>query len=159
MEQTGRETLADLDRVLATLRDDSAEAGPGPTPVNGSPGLAHLPELVERFTDSGVDVQLTVDPDLRLPRDLDLAAYRIVQEALTNALKHAAPCAATVAVRRGDGSVIIEVCDTGPGRRDSNAEGRGLLGIGERVSLSGGTFEHGNGDRGGFRLRATLPLP
>ena len=102
---------------------------------------------------------MTVDPDLRLPRDLDLAAYRIVQEALTNALKHAAPCAATVAVRRDDGSVIIEVCDTGPGRRDSNTEGRGLLGIAERVSLSGGMLEHGNGDRGGFRLRATLPLP
>ncbi|HWJ51967.1 MAG TPA: sensor histidine kinase [Propionibacteriaceae bacterium] len=159
MEQTGRETLAELDRVLATLRADSAEAGPGPPPVNGSSGLARLPELVERFTDSGVDVQLTVDPDLRLPRDLDLAAYRIVQEALTNALKHAAPCAATVAVRRDDGSVIIEVCDTGPGRRDSNAGGRGLLGIAERVSLSGGRFEHGNGDRGGFRLSATLPLP
>ena len=102
---------------------------------------------------------MRVDSDLRLPRDLDLAAYRIVQEALTNSLKHAAPCAATVAVRRDDDSVIIEVCDTGPGRRDSNAEGRGLLGIGERVSLSGGMFEHGNGDRGGFRLRATLPLP
>ena len=159
MEQTGRETLADLDRVLATLRADPAEAGPETTPVNGSPGLDHLPELVERFTDSGVDAQLTVDPDLRLPRDLDLAAYRIIQEALTNALKHAAPCAATVAVHRDAGSMIIEVCDTGPGRRDSNAEGRGLLGIAERVSLSGGTFEHGNGDRGGFRLRATLPLP
>jgi signal transduction histidine kinase len=157
MEQTGRETLADLDRVLATLRADSAEAGPA-NPVNGSPGLAHLPELVERFTDSGLDPQLTIDADLRLPRDLDLAAYRIIQEALTNALKHAAPCAATVAVRRDDGSVIIEVCDTGPGRRDNNAKGRGLLGIAERVSLSGGVLEHGNGDRGGFRLRATLPL-
>jgi signal transduction histidine kinase len=102
---------------------------------------------------------LTVDSDLRLPRDLDLAAYRIVQEALTNALKHAAPCAAMVSVRREGGSVVIEACDTGPGRRDSNAEGRGLLGITERVSLSGGTFEHGNGDRGGFRICATLPLP
>ena len=159
MERTGRETLADLDRVLAALRADPAEAGPGPSPVHGSPGLAHLPELIERFTDSGVQVQLRVDADLRLPRDLDLAAYRIVQEALTNTLKHATPCAATVAVRRHGGSVIIEVCDTGPGRRDSAAAGRGLLGITERVSLSGGTVEHGNGDHGGFRLRATLPLP
>jgi signal transduction histidine kinase len=159
MERTGRETLAELDRVLATLRANPAGAGPGPIPVHGSPGLADLPELVERFTDSGVNAQLMVDADLRLPRDLDLAAYRIVQEALTNALKHAAPCTATVAVRRDDGSVIIEVSDTGPGRRNSNAEGRGLLGIGERVSLSGGVFDHGNGDRGGFRLRAALPLP
>jgi signal transduction histidine kinase len=159
MERTGRETLADLDRVLATLRADPAPAGPGSGPVSGSSGLAHLPELVERFTDSGVDAQLTVDPDLRLPRDLDLTAYRIIQEALTNALKHAAPCTATVAVRRDGGSVVIEVRDTGPGRRNSNAAGRGLLGITERVALSGGTFEHGNGDRGGFGLRATLPLP
>jgi signal transduction histidine kinase len=159
MERTGRETLAELDRLLATLRANPAGAGPGPTPVNGSLGLADLPELVERFTDSGVIAQLTVDADLGLPRDLDLAAYRIVQEALTNSLKHAAPCAATVAVRRDDGSVIVEVSDTGPGCRNSNAGGRGLLGIGERVSLSGGVFEHGNSDRGGFRLRATLPLP
>jgi signal transduction histidine kinase len=162
MERTGRETLADLDRVLATLRADPAdpaEAGPGTTLVSGSPGLAHLPELVERFTDSGVDVQLMVDSALRLPRDLDLAAYRIIQEALTNALKHAAPCAATVAVREEGASVIIEVCDTGPGRRDSNVEGRGLLGITERVALSGGLFEQGNRDCGGFRVCATLPLP
>jgi two-component system, NarL family, sensor histidine kinase DesK len=54
---------------------------------------------------------------------------------------------------------VIEVCDTGPGRRDSNAEGRGLLGITERVALSGGVFEHGNGDCGGFRVCAKLPLP
>ena len=73
---------------------------PGTTPALAHPGWPRLPELVERFTDSGVDVQLTVDPDLRLPRDLDLATYRIVQEALTNTLKHAAPCAATVVVRR-----------------------------------------------------------
>ena len=159
MERTGRETLADLDRVLATLRTEPAEARPGLTPVHGSPGLAHLPELIDRFTDSGLEVQLTVAADLRLPRELDLVAYRIIQEALTNALKHAAPCAATVTVRRDDGSVIIEVCDTGPGRRDSTTKGRGLLGITERVSMSGGMVEHGNGDSGGFRLRATLPLP
>ena len=159
MERTGRETLADLDRVLAALRADPPEAGPGPDPAGGSPGLAHLPELVERFTDSGVDAHVTVDPDLRLPRDLDLAAYRIIQEALTNALKHAAPCAASVAVHRDDGSAIIEVRDTGPGRRDSATEGRGLLGITERVALSGGDLEYGNGDPGGFRLRVTLPLP
>ena len=107
-----------------------------------------------------MDVRLTVDPALRLPRDLDLAAYRIVQEALTNALKHAAPARPTVAVRRGDGSVIIEVCDTGPGRRDELR--RGSRPARYRVSgcrCRGGVFEHGNGDRGGFRLRAVLPLP
>ena len=159
MERTGRDTLADLDRVLATLRTEPADSGPGLSSVQGSPGLAHLPELVDPVHRLGGEGPAEVASDLRLPRDLDLAAYRIIQEGLTNALKHAAPCAATVAVRRDDDSVIIEVCDTGPGRRDGSNARRGLLGITERVAMSGGTVEHGNPDGGGFRLRATLPLP
>ena len=117
MEDTGRETLADLDRVLATLRADTQHADGDQARVIPAPGLAQLPELVGRFHDSGVDARLSVDPRLRLPRDLDLSAYRIVQEALTNTLKHAAPCSATVAVERVNGSMIIEVSDTGPGVR------------------------------------------
>ena len=158
MEETGRETLADLDRVLATLRDDTKRDDRGET-GNRAPGLAQLPDLVGRFHDSGVDARLSVDPGLRLPRDLDLAAYRIVQEALTNTLKHAAPCSATVAVERRDGSMIIQVSDTGPGVRRADPHGRGLVGIAERVSMCGGVLEHGNGQDGGFRLRAVLPLP
>jgi signal transduction histidine kinase len=157
MENTGRATLADLDRVLASLRFDATDGsqdGASPTP-----GLTQLPELVGRFQDSGVDVRLTLDPTVQLPRDLDLTAYRIVQEALTNTLKHAAPCSATVSVERRDGSVIVDVSDTGPGARATNRRGRGLLGIAERVSLSGGLLEHGNGASGGFRLRAVLPVP
>ena len=157
MENTGRETLADLDRVLATLRGDFQHADERPDIP--APGLAQLPELVTRFHDSGIDARLSVDPGLRLPRDLDLSAYRIVQEALTNTLKHAAPCAATVAVERVDGSMIIEVSDTGPGVRQTNPRGRGLVGIAERVSMCGGVLEHGDGEHGGFRLRAVLPLP
>ena len=157
MEDTGRATLADLDRVLAGLRSDSAgdrqDAG---TPA---PGLAQLPELVGRFRDSSVDVRLTVDPTLRLPRDLDLTAYRIVQEALTNALKHAAPCSATVVFERSNGSLIIEVSDTGPGVRATDRNGQGLVGIAERVWMSGGVLEHGDGESGGFRLRAMIPVP
>jgi signal transduction histidine kinase len=157
MEDTGRETLADLDRVLATLRGDSQHADErADIPA---PGLAQLPELIRRFRDSGVDARLSVDPGLRLPRDLDLSAYRIVQEALTNTLKHAAPCAATVAVERVDGSMIIEVSDTGPGVGQTDPRGRGLVGIAERVSMCGGVLEHGDGEHGGFRLRAVLPLP
>lgn len=159
MERTGRDTLAELDRVLSTLRADDPGIPAGPTSVDPTPGVAQLPGLVERFTDSGVDVQLSVEPGLRLPRELDLAAYRVVQEALTNALKHAAPCRATVAVWRQKGLVVVEVGDTGPGRHDRTGRGRGLLGITERVALCGGVVEHGNGDRGGYRLRATLPLP
>ena len=159
MEETGRETLADLDRVLATLRDDTKPGDDRRDTANRAPGLAQLPDLVGRFHDSGVDARLTIDPGLRLPRDLDLAAYRIVQEALTNTLKHAAPCSATVAVERRDGSVIIQVSDTGPGVRRADPHGRGLVGIAERVSMCGGVLEHGNGRDGGFRLRAVLPLP
>ena len=159
MEDTGRETLADLDRVLATLRDDTKRGEDRGDTANRAPGLAQLPDLFGRFHDSGVDARLMIDPGLRLPRDLDLAAYRIVQEALTNTLKHAAPCSATVAVERRDGSVIIQVSDTGPGVRRADPHGRGLVGIAERVSMCGGVLEHGNGRDGGFRLRAVLPLP
>jgi signal transduction histidine kinase len=159
MEDTGRETLADLDRVLATLRDDTKRGDDRGDTANRAPGLAQLPDLVGRFHDSGIDAELSIDPGLRLPRDLDLAAYRIVQEALTNTLKHAAPCSATVAVERANGSMIIEVSDTGPGVRRADPQGRGLVGIAERVSMCGGVLEHGNGRDGGFHLRAVLPLP
>ena len=157
MERTGRETLADLDQVLATLRPDaaeSAEVGASNHPL----GVAQLPELVDRFTDSGIDVTLSVEPTLQLPRNVDLSIYRIVQEGLTNTLKHAAPCAATVDIRREGPSVVVEVSDTGPGPREPKRPGRGLLGIAERVSMCGGVLEHGGGEGGGFRLRAALPL-
>ena len=157
MEHTGRATLADLDRVLASLR--SATTDGNQDAAIPAPGLTQLPELVGRFQDSGVDVQLTLDPTLRLPRDVDLSAYRIVQEALTNTLKHAAPCSATVIVERRNGSLVVEVSDTGPGVRAADRHGRGLVGIAERVSMAGGVLEHGNGESGGFRLRAVLPVP
>ena len=157
MERSGRETLADLDQVLATLRPnpaEPAEAGASSHPL----GVAQLPELVDRFTDSGIDVRLSVEPTLELPRNVDLSIYRIVQEGLTNTLKHAAPCSATVDVRREGPSVVVEVSDTGPGPREPKRPGRGLLGIAERVSMCGGVLEHGGGEGGGFRLRAALPL-
>lgn len=151
MEETGRNTLGELDRVLATLRSDARE-------VEG-PGLAQIPDLIGRFRDSGVAAQLWVDPELRPPPELDLSAYRIVQEALTNSLKHAAPCAATVVVSQMDGAMIIEVSDTGPGAGQIDHDRRGLQGIAERVAMCGGALEHSNGEQGGFRVRAVLPLP
>lgn len=157
MERIGRSTLADLDRVLGNLRSERTDLREAPAPP--APGLASLPELVARFSDSGVDVRLTLDPALRLPRDLELATYRIVQEALTNTLKHAAPCSATVVVERVNGSVVVEVSDDGPGSGPTDGRGRGLVGIAERVAMSGGVLEHGNADSGGFRLRAVLPVP
>ena len=108
-----------------------------------------------------MDVQLTVDPGLRLPRDLDLAAYRIVQEALTNALKHAAPCAADGGGQAGgDGSVIIRGLRHRTRRRERDRRrSRSARYRRTGVACRGGTLEHGNGQDGGFRLRAVLPLP
>ena len=157
MERVGRSTLADLDRVLAGLRSEPTDPRNDPAPP--APGLASLPELVARFSVSGVDVRLTLDPALQLPRDLELSTYRIVQEALTNTLKHAAPCSASVVIERANGSLVVEISDTGPGVRATDRQGRGLVGIAERVSMSGGVLDHGNSDSGGFRLRAVLPVP
>jgi signal transduction histidine kinase len=148
MEETGREALADLDQLLGALRSDQ--------PL---PGLARLPDLVHRLTDSGVHVTLSIQPDLRLPRTLDLSAYRIVQEALTNTIKHAAPCSATVDVHRAGKDVVIDVSDTGSRQVLPHPPGRGLLGIAERVSICGGVLAHGARGSDGFTLRAVLPLP
>ncbi len=154
MEQTGRDSLADLDQVLGHLRNATPATEPHPTP-----GLAQIPDLVDRLTDARVRVTLSMDPALRLPRNLDLSAYRIVQEGLTNVLKHAAPCAAAVDIHRDGDAVVVEVADDGPGLPDQHVPGRGLLGIAERVSLCGGLLEQYDGPGRGFTLRAVLPLP
>ncbi len=159
VEKIGREALVDLDQVLGNLRANDPGARPDEADRQPTPGLARLPDLVSRLEASGVDVTLSMDSALHLPRNLDLSAYRIVQEALTNTLKHAAPCAATVVVRQDARTVVVEVSDEGPGPSNGKAPGRGLLGIAERVSMYGGVVEHGGGERGGFTLRAVLPLP
>jgi signal transduction histidine kinase len=156
METTGREALTDLDQVLGNLRTQQVEPD-AEHPV--SPGLAQLPDLVSRLGGSQVEVSLSVEPDLALPRSLDLSAYRIVQEALTNVLKHAAPCSAAVAVRRADDGVVVEVTDNGPHLSRPHVPGRGLLGIGERVASCGGRLEQGPRSAGGFSVRAVLPVP
>ncbi|WP_188189448.1 sensor histidine kinase [Nonomuraea sp. SYSU D8015] len=161
IEQTGRAALTELDRVLGVLRRDSqegdGEAGDGEA---GAPGLADLPALAERMTKAGIGVRVRLDPALpELPRSLDLSAYRIVQETLTNALKHGDATSATVTVRRDGGSLDIDVRDDGHGSPPGYQPGRGLLGIGERVALFGGTLEHGPSGSNGFRVRAVLPLP
>ncbi len=107
--------------------------------------------MVDRFADSGVEVELRVDPDLTLPRDLDLAAYRIVQEGLTNTLKHAAPCSATVSVRRDGRSVVVEVSDTGPGVGHQNRP-RSRAGRDRRTGLDG-RWGVGARQRGERRVR------
>jgi signal transduction histidine kinase len=152
VERTGREALDELDRVLGVLRRDDG--------VDLQPGLAELPRLVERTAAAGMDVTVQVDPPQpQLPGSIDLSAYRIVQEALTNAFRHGRAASAAVAVRCDGRSVQVEVRDDGRGPPPGYRPGRGLLGIAERAAVFGGTVEHGGGDEGGFRVRAVLPLP
>ncbi|WP_059006451.1 sensor histidine kinase [Streptomyces specialis] len=152
VERTGREALDELDSVLGLLRRD--------TSVAPHPGLAELPRLVRRTAEAGLAVTVRVDPPQpRLPGSIDLSAYRIVQEALTNAFRHGKAASATVVVRCGGRSVEVEVQDDGRGPQPGYRPGRGLLGISERVAVFGGSVEHGSGDGAGFRVRAVLPLP
>ena len=152
VERTGREALDELDRVLGVLRRDDA--------TDLQPGLAELPRLVERTGEAGMTVTVRVDPPQPdLPGSINLSAYRIVQEALTNAFRHGRAASATVVVRCSAHRVDIDVTDDGDGPPLGYQPGRGLLGIAERAAVFGGNVEYGPGDRGGFRLRAGLPLP
>jgi signal transduction histidine kinase len=150
VEDTGREALGELDRMLGMLR----QGEPG-----DEPDLASLPGLVERMGHAGIEV--TVDNTVAggaLPRSMSMCAYRIIQEALTNALKHGHAGKARVTVRQAATVLDLEVSDDGRGVAQGYRPGRGLLGIGERVALFGGTVTHGGGEGGGFRLRASLPV-
>jgi signal transduction histidine kinase len=155
IESTGRRALDELDRLLGILRrpDDGA---PGLTPP---PQLDRLPELATAMNKAGLRTELIVEGEVRpLSKMLQLSAYRIVQEALTNALRHGTiPGPATVLVQYGDTALDIEIRDHGRGRVDRPRQGRGQLGMRERAALFGGTIEMGPADGGGYRVRAILP--
>jgi signal transduction histidine kinase len=149
IERTGRSALTELRRLLGRVRQ---------TDYAPQPGLAGLGALVEGVSAAGLPVTLRVEGELGdLPAGLDLSAYRIVQEALTNAIKHAGASAAEVRVRRTADEVELEVVDDGRGP-SGNGRGQGLIGMRERASLLGGEVEAGPKPGGGFRVRATLPL-
>ncbi|HYZ78934.1 MAG TPA: sensor histidine kinase [Gaiellaceae bacterium] len=151
IERTGRSALTELRRLLGSVRTARTEFAP-------QPGLAGLDTLVEGVRATGLPVTLQVEGELDdLPAGLDLSAYRIVQEALTNAIKHAGASLAEVRVRRTAEGVELEVVDDGVGRT-GNGQGQGLIGMRERASLLGGQVEAGPKEGGGFRVRATLPL-
>jgi signal transduction histidine kinase len=155
VERTGREALAEMRRLLGVLRapDEGAELAP-------QPGLSELPALVARTEAAGLPVVLRVEGEPGpLPLGVDLSAYRIVQEALTNTLKHAGPARAEVAIRYQPDAVDIEVVDDGRGPVDSNGDGHGLVGMQERATLYGGELSAGARDGGGFVVRARLPIP
>lgn len=154
IEATGSEALAEMRRLLGMLRSDDEDIALAP-----QPSLRYLDALAAQVREAGLPVELAVEGEpIELPPGVDLSAYRIVQEALTNALKHAGPATARVVVRYGNDDVELEIADTGLGPGASNGEGHGLVGMRERVSLYGGKIEAGPGDGGGFAVRARLPF-
>jgi len=155
IERSGREALTEMRRLLGVLREPAEGAGLAP-----QPGMAELAALAEGVRAAGLPVRLAVDRSAALPAAVDVSAYRIVQEALTNVLKHAGPASADVTVGCVDGAVVIEVTDDGVGgaAAEPPAAGHGLVGMRERAAMFGGELLAGPQPGGGFAVRARLPL-
>jgi signal transduction histidine kinase len=154
IQATGRQTVVELRRLLGILREGDQQLATAP-----QPSLDQLDGLLADARNAGVAVSATVEGTPRpLPLSIDLSAYRIVQEGLTNVIKHAGQANAQVRVRYLDHALELQVTDDGPGRPDGEPGGHGLLGVRERVALFGGSFQAGNRAEGGFGLRALLPL-
>ncbi|WP_203922791.1 sensor histidine kinase [Rugosimonospora africana] len=155
IESTSRTALAEMRQLLGVLR-----SGPDAAQLAPAPGLDGLPTLVERAEQAGVPVELDVRGADRLPEGVALSVYRIVQEAVTNVVRHAAPARCGVSIVVGRGEVRVEVADDGPGKRvlppDRHA-GHGLIGMRERVLMYGGSFHAGPRPDGGFTVSARLP--
>ena len=154
VETASRQAITDLQQLVGVLRRQEEADDLAP-----QPSLGRLPELVEHMRQAGLPVELTVQGRRTpLPAGVELSAYRIIQEALTNTLKHAGPAHAGVTVRYGDASVEVEVVDDGqgppPGRPGTGS--KGLVGMRERVSLYGGRLDAGARPGGGFRVHAVL---
>ena len=151
IERTGRTALAELDRVLAVLRRDQGRE------LLPTPGLGDLGELARTFTDTGlrVDVKVAGDPG-DVPASVGLAAYRIVQEALTNAMRHAGAGSASVAVTIGQGGLEIKVSDDGHGDPARLRPGRGIRGMSERAAMHGGRVSLDRDGEGRFTVAARL---
>jgi signal transduction histidine kinase len=154
IESTGRQALVELRRLLGMLRKLDEQPALAP-----QPSLRRLGELVQQVQEAGVPVQVAVQGDaVELPPGVDLSAYRIVQEALTNTLKHAGPATAQVVVRYHPADLDLEVSDDGRGAPSGDGTGQGLVGMRERVALYGGELHHGQRTEGGYVVRARLPL-
>jgi signal transduction histidine kinase len=154
VERAGRTALAEMRRLLAAMRRDGDEVEFSP-----QPGLDGLDALLQEIGRAGLPVELHVDGEpFPLPRGVDLSAYRIVQEGLTNALKHARATVADVTVRYRPDEVEVEVRDDGLGTATSDGLGHGLVGVRERVKIYGGEMSAGTATEGGFVLSTRLPL-
>jgi signal transduction histidine kinase len=154
IKRTSGEALTDLRATLGILRDADQAA-----PVGPAAGLEDLEEIAGRLRAAGVEVVVDVDTVAGVPTPVHSASYRIVQEALTNVLRHANARAVTVVVRADDDMLTIVVADDGTGAGDATAgAGAGLRGMRERAEALGGTLDAGPGDEGGWRVEAALPL-
>jgi signal transduction histidine kinase len=154
VERTGREALAEMRRMVGVLR--RPEEAPALAP---QPSLEHLSRLVEQAREAGLPVELRIEGEAsQLPAGVDLTAYRLVQEGLTNVVKHARATRAEVLVNYGDGYLEVTVEDDGQGVGNGDGGGHGLVGMRERVSVYGGEIDAGPQPGGGYRLRAKLPL-
>ncbi len=153
--QTSRSSLAEIRRLLGVVRGRDGAPGYGP-----APGLADLPRLVDDVRHAGLDVDLELDDDLGdLPAGISLAAYRIVQESLTNTLRHAHAVHASVRLAATPTGLVIEVLDDGRAPSGpAGHDGHGLIGMRERTALYGGSIETGPRAGGGYRVAAVLPL-
>ena len=170
VEAAGRDTMTELRHLLGVLAPpaDGGEGGEDQPDLSPQPSLSRLSPLIDRIAFAGLPVEVRISGEPRpLPSGVDLTAYRIVQEALTNALKHGEGRKAEVTVRYADHYLRVEVLNSGPsvlsgdrparpGRSDE--EGRGLLGLRQRVAVFGGDLDARRRLGGGFRVRARIPL-
>jgi signal transduction histidine kinase len=165
VETAGRDTMTELRHMLGLLAPETD--GDDPDRLSPQPSLSRLSSLVDRISFAGLPVEVRISGEPRpLPSGVDLTAYRIIQEALTNALKHGEGQKAEVTVRYADNYLRVEVLNSGPsvlaGDRtrptESGGEGRGLLGLRERVAVLGGDLDARRRLGGGFRVRARIPV-
>ncbi|WP_063784407.1 sensor histidine kinase [Streptomyces sp. SBT349] len=161
IESTSRETLSGLRRTLVALRQADPEAHAGRAPLVPAPGLGDIDRLAETAADAGVTVEVRREGEPRpLPPDIDLSAYRIVQEAVTNVVRHAGTERCRVLLTHGAEELSLEITDEGRGVGSAApGTGFGITGMRERVSLLHGRFEVGPRPGGGFRVAAGLPVP
>ena len=154
ISQTGRQALAEMRRLLGILRSGDEQAGLAPVP-----GLDQLRELLDQARDAGMSVSLTLEgPSRPLPEGAELAAYRVVQESLTNTRKHGGlAAAAAVTMRYEPDGLLLQVTDDGLGAAGANGVGHGLTGMRERIEMYGGTVEAGPRPGGGYQVTARLP--
>jgi signal transduction histidine kinase len=162
VEASGRAAMTELRQVMGLLTMDSDISGQeGETDLAPQPGLDGLDALVQRIRDSGVEVELVVRGQRRpLPSGIELTVYRLVQEALTNTVKHAAGASVRVLIEYAGDHLRVEVTDTGgrPGATAGTGTGRGLIGLRERLSVYGGTLYAGPRLTGGYRVQARIPV-